>query len=104
MNNTRIVLHCVANYSEEVVVHACRNAELWLIIGTAKKRQFIPIRDNVDHMPFNNDASKFILSCHGDQLAVKLKLYHILQDTTRPKKSYSVKKHKFNYNTRIVVE
>ena len=66
--DTRIILDCVENHTYKIVVQ-CRDTnvialllghyhrmtciQLWLKTGTAKKRQYIPIHDIVDHMPCN---------------------------------------------------
>ena len=36
--------------------HRMTCTQLWLKTGTAKKRQYIPIHDIVDHMPYNADT------------------------------------------------
>ena len=78
--DTRIVLHCIASQSEKIVVQ-CRDtdvvamllghyhrmtcSQLWFKTGTAKKRQYIPIHDIVDNMPFNADTRESILAFHA---------------------------------------
>ena len=40
--------------------HRMTCAQLWLKTGTANKRQYIPIHDIVDHVPFNVDTRESI--------------------------------------------
>lgn len=78
--DTRIILHCIENHSDKIVVQ-CRDTDvlvmllghyhrmsctqLWFKTGTAKKRQYIPVHDLVDHMSYSTDIRESIPAFHA---------------------------------------
>lgn len=78
--DTRIVLHCVNNDAETIVVsardtdilvlliahyHQMSCTQLWMKAGTAKKRKYIPVHTICENLPFGEDGLESMVAFHS---------------------------------------